>query len=94
MKIILHVQQEHIASTLASVLAISALNAVLDITLNTNYNVRVRNLVASLPQTVSFLVLLLGTLKIIILRNLSTDLRFQENYRNEAISAHLGGGDF
>ena len=56
-KIILHVQQEHIASTLATVLAINALNAILDINSNTNFNVQVRTLVAPLPYTASFLVL-------------------------------------
>ena len=49
-KITPHVQLEHIASTLASVLAINALNAVQDIISNTNFNVQVRNLVAPFLQ--------------------------------------------
>ena len=50
-KIILHVQQEHTAWTLASVLAISALSAVPDIDLNMNLDVQVGTFMASSPHT-------------------------------------------
>ena len=56
-KITLHVQQEHIASTLANVLVINALNVVPDTDLSTKLNVQARNFVVSLPHTVSFPVL-------------------------------------